>query len=52
MNTITDLFQQAQLAEAAYANFIDPQTASVGWVERSDTHRVFRRTCWASLRLS
>ncbi|NOT20816.1 MAG: hypothetical protein HOP24_11220, partial [Sideroxydans sp.] len=26
MNTIQNLFQQAQLAEAAYANFIDPQT--------------------------
>lgn len=25
MNTITDLFQQAQLAEAAYANFLDPK---------------------------
>lgn len=26
MNTIQNLFQQAQLAEAAYANFIDPLT--------------------------
>ncbi len=24
MNTIQELFQQAQLAEAAYANFLDP----------------------------
>lgn len=24
MSTIQDLFQQAQLAEAAYANFLDP----------------------------
>ena len=29
MNPITDLFQQAQLAEAAYAEFIDPQTGLV-----------------------
>lgn len=26
MSSIQDLFQQAQLAEAAYANFIDPLT--------------------------
>jgi len=29
MSTIQDTFIQAQLAEAAYANFIDPQTGSV-----------------------
>lgn len=29
MSTIQELFQQAQLVEAAYANFIDPQTGTV-----------------------
>ena len=27
MSTIQNLFQQAQLAEAAYANFLDPSTS-------------------------
>lgn len=30
MNTLQNLFEQAQLAEAAYANFIDPLTAKQG----------------------
>jgi hypothetical protein len=29
MSTIQELFQQAQLSEAAYANFIDSQTGVV-----------------------
>jgi len=36
----------------AYIDFCKYAIASVGWVERSDTHRVFRHTCWVSLRLS
>lgn len=29
MSTIQDLFQQALLAEAAYANFINPSTGAI-----------------------
>jgi hypothetical protein len=29
MSTITSLFQQAQLAEAAYANYINPNTGAI-----------------------
>ena len=29
MNAIQDLYQQAQLTEAAYANFINPDTPKV-----------------------
>lgn len=44
MNTIQDLFQQAQLAEAAYANFSDPNVSTIAALQDTKNGGSFSQT--------